>query len=112
MTLDEYINLKGRVEARMKVTVMTATGDDNLLSPEEKDDLEYRRRQLERLKEDVVDLEELRVNGTRVAECWILEEREVRATLFDGTRPFDDVLGVFCIVRLVKEQVETARFPV
>ena len=31
MTLDEYINLKGRVESRMKVTVMTATGDDNLL---------------------------------------------------------------------------------
>ena len=40
MTLDEYINLKGRVESRMKVTVMTATGDDNPLSPEEKDDLE------------------------------------------------------------------------
>ena len=39
MTLDEYINLKGRVEARMKVTVMTSTGDDNLRSPEEKDDL-------------------------------------------------------------------------
>ena len=59
MTLDEYINLKGRVESRMKVTVMTATGDDNLLSPEEKDDLEYRKQQLERLKEDVVDLEEM-----------------------------------------------------
>lgn len=34
--LDDYIKLKGRVEARMKVTVMTATGDDNLLSDEEK----------------------------------------------------------------------------
>ena len=54
MTLDEYINLKGRVEARMKVTVMTATGDDNLLSPEEKDDLEYRRQQLQRLQEDLI----------------------------------------------------------
>ena len=59
MTLDEYINLKGRVEARMKVSVLTATGDDNILSPEEKDDLEYRKQQLERLKEDVVDLEEM-----------------------------------------------------
>ena len=34
--LDEYINLKGRVETRMKLTVMTSTGDDNLISPEEK----------------------------------------------------------------------------
>ncbi len=59
MTLDEYINLKGRVESRMKVTVMTATGDDNLLSPEEKDDLEYRKQQLVRLKEDGVYLEEM-----------------------------------------------------
>ncbi len=36
MDLDDYINLKGRVEARMKVSVMTATGDDNPLSNEEK----------------------------------------------------------------------------
>ena len=41
--LDDYIKLKGRVEARMKVTVMTATGDDNLLSDEEKGDLQYRK---------------------------------------------------------------------
>lgn len=59
MDLDDYINLKGRVEARMKVSVMTATGDDNPLSAEEKGDLEYRRKQLERLKEEVVDIEEM-----------------------------------------------------
>ena len=43
----------------MKVSVMTSTGDDNLLSNEEKGDLEYRRKQLERLQEEVVDLEEM-----------------------------------------------------
>lgn len=59
MTLDDYINLKARVENRMKVSVMTSTGDDNLLSNEEKGDLEYRRNQLERLQEEVVDLEEM-----------------------------------------------------
>lgn len=74
MTLDEYINLKGRVEARMKVTVMTATGDDNLLSPEEKDDLEYRRQQLERLKEDVVDLEEMN-SGVSIMDLGLNEFR-------------------------------------
>ena len=74
MTLDEYINLKGRVEARMKVTVMTATGNDNLLSPEEKDDLEYRRKQLERLQEDVVDLEEMNT-GVSIMDLGLNEFR-------------------------------------
>ena len=74
MTLDEYINLKGRVESRMKVTVMTATGDDNPLSPEEKDDLEYRRKQLERLKEDVVDLEEMNT-GVSIMDLGLNEFR-------------------------------------
>jgi SNF2 family DNA or RNA helicase len=59
MTLDDYINLKGRVEARMKVTVLTATGDDNPLSDAEKGDLEYRRQQLKRLQEEVVDIEDM-----------------------------------------------------
>ena len=54
MTLDDYINLKARVENRMKVSVMTSTGDDNLLSNEEKGDLEYRRNQLKRLQEEVL----------------------------------------------------------
>ncbi|SEM97392.1 SNF2 family N-terminal domain-containing protein [Ligilactobacillus sp. WC1T17] len=34
LTLDEYINLKDRVETRMKISVMTATGDDDLINPE------------------------------------------------------------------------------
>lgn len=59
VTLDEYIDLKGRVEARMKVSVLTSTGDDNLISPEEKGDLEYRREQLKRLQSEVVDIEEM-----------------------------------------------------
>ena len=59
VTLDEYIDLKGRVEARMKVSVLTSTGDDNPISPEEKGDLEYRREQLKRLQSEVVDIEEM-----------------------------------------------------
>jgi len=57
--LDEYISLKGRVESRMKATILTATGDDNLLSVDEKGDLDYRRTQLKRLQEEVVDLEDM-----------------------------------------------------
>ena len=59
MDLDEYINLKGRVEARMKISVMTSTGDDDLINPEEKGDLEYRKQQLKRLQEEVVDIEDM-----------------------------------------------------
>ena len=59
MELDEYIQLKGRVESRMKATVLTSTGDDNLLSDNEKGDLEYRRKQLKHLQEEVVDIEDM-----------------------------------------------------
>ena len=59
ITLDEYINLKSKVETRMKIVDMTATGDDNILSNEEKNDLEYRKAQLQRLQEEVVDIEEM-----------------------------------------------------
>lgn len=59
VTLDEYIDLKAKVETRMKISILTATGDDNLLTPEEKGDLEYRKAQLKRLQEEVVDIEEM-----------------------------------------------------
>lgn len=59
VTLDDYINLKAKVETRMKIVNMTATGDDNILSDEEKTDLEYRKAQLKRLQEEVVDIEEM-----------------------------------------------------
>ena len=59
MDLDEYINLKNRVETRMKISVMTATGDDDLINAEEKGDLEYRKAQLKRLQEEVVDIEDM-----------------------------------------------------
>lgn len=59
MDLDEYINLKSRVETRMKISIMTSTGDDDLINAEEKGDLEYRRAQLKRLQEEVVDIEDM-----------------------------------------------------
>jgi SNF2 family DNA or RNA helicase len=59
LDLDEYINLKGRVETRMKISVMTSTGDDDLINDEEKGDLEYRKQQLKRLQDEVVDIEDM-----------------------------------------------------
>jgi SNF2 family DNA or RNA helicase len=59
VTLDAYINLKQRVENRMLISNMASTGDDNILNTEEKD-LEYRKIQLRKLQEEVIDLEDLR----------------------------------------------------
>jgi SNF2 family DNA or RNA helicase len=57
--LDDYINLKDRVEGRMVIVDVTGTGDDNPLTARE-NDVEYRREQLRRLQTEVVDLEDLR----------------------------------------------------
>lgn len=85
--LDEYINLKGRVETRMKITVMTSTGDDNLLSPEEQGDLEYRRAQLKRLQEEVVDLEDMST-GISIMDLGL---NEFRMDLLEYIKHNDDV---------------------
>jgi hypothetical protein len=87
MDLDDYINLKGRVEARMKVSVMTATGDDNPLSTEEKGDLEYRRAQLKRLQEEVVDIEEMN-SGVSIMDLGL---NEFRLDLLEYMRENPDI---------------------
>lgn len=87
MDLDDYINLKGRVEARMKVSVLTATGDDNPLSAEEQGDLKYRRDQLERLKEEVVDIEEMST-GVSIMDLGL---NEFRLDLLDYLKRGDDI---------------------
>ena len=87
MTLDEYIDLKGRVEARMKVSVMTSTGDDNLISPEEQGDLDYRKTQLKRLQEEVVDIEEMNT-GVSIMDLGL---NEFRMDLLDYMKTHKDV---------------------
>ena len=59
ITLDEYINLKERVENRMVIADATATGDDNPLNTES-NDLSYRKEQLRRLQEEVIEMEDLK----------------------------------------------------
>ena len=62
MELDEYINLEARVSGRMVLLDISATGEENIIEfPDagKMNDLEYRRRQLEQLQKEVVDLEDL-----------------------------------------------------
>lgn len=61
MELDEYINLEARVAGRMMLLDVSATGEENVIdaNAQEMNDLEYRRRQLQQLKDAVVDLEDM-----------------------------------------------------
>lgn len=103
MDLDDYINLKGRVEARMKVSVLTATGDDNPLSVEEQGDLKYRRDQLERLKEEVVDIEEMST-GVSIMDLGL---NEFRLDLLDYMKQGHDIehtpMGLHALVASDKD---------
>lgn len=86
VTLDTYINLKQRVENRMLISNMTGTGDDNILNADEKD-LEYRKIQLQRLKEEVVDLEDLR-EGVSITDLGL---NDFRVDLTNLVKTYKDV---------------------
>ena len=75
MELDDYINLKNRVETRMRITVMTATGvgSDNIIDGGD-EDLEYRKKQLERLRDEVIDIEEMN-SGVSIMDLGLNEFR-------------------------------------
>ena len=110
MTLDEYINLKSRVEIRMKISVMTSTGDDDLINPEEKGDLEYRKQQLKRLQEEVVDMEDMST-GISIMDLGL---NEFRLDLLDYTKTHGDLAkkpkGLHAVVPATEENPEGVIF--
>lgn len=62
MELDEYINLEARVTGRMVLLDISATGEENVIEFDESkamNDLEYRKKQLQKLQNEVVDLEDI-----------------------------------------------------
>jgi len=99
ISLDEYINLKAKVETRMKIVNMTATGDENILSDEEKTDLEYRKQQLKRLQEEVVDIEDM-TTGISIMDLGL---NEFRLDLLDYIKKNPDLdkfpLGLNAVVK-------------
>ncbi|MCA9497395.1 MAG: ATP-dependent helicase, partial [Nanoarchaeota archaeon] len=71
--LDDYINLRSRVENKMHALNLTSTGEENLLD-NESGDLEYRKKQLLRLREEVVDMEDMD-NGISITDLGLNEFR-------------------------------------
>lgn len=110
MNLDEYINLKSRVETRMKISVMTATGDDDLINAEEKGDLEYRKAQLKRLQEEVVDIEDMS-EGISIMDLGL---NEFRLDLLEYLKTHPDMerkpRGLHAVVSAMEELPEGVIF--
>ena len=106
LSLDEYINLKNRVETRMRISVLTSTGDDDLINAEEKGDLEYRKQQLKRLQEEVVDIEEMS-SGISIMDLGL---NEFRLDLLEYIKDNSDLdktpLGMHAIVKSSDENPE------
>lgn len=106
ITLDEYINLKSKVETRMKIVDMTATGDDNILSNDEKQDLEYRKAQLKKLKEEVVDMEEM-TTGISIMDLGL---NEFRLDLLEYIKTHGDIehspFGLHAVVPATEDNPE------
>ena len=110
LTLDEYINLKARVETRMKISVLTSTGDDNPISPKEKGDLEYRREQLKKLQTEVVDLEDMS-GGISIMDLGL---NEFRLDLLEYIKTHPDLdhmpFGLHSVVKKTEDLPEGVLF--
>lgn len=77
MELEEYINLEQRVSGRMVLLDISATGEENIIEQQSGDpmnDLEYRRKQLLKLQDAVIDLEDLS-SGVSITDLTLTDFR-------------------------------------
>ncbi len=102
MELDEYIHLEGRVKQKMTMLDISATGEEDVINenPQKMKDLEYRRKQLKQLQEEVIDLEE--VNGNVSLTDFTLDD--FRMDLINLQEKYDSEventpLGIYSIVK-------------
>jgi superfamily II DNA or RNA helicase len=89
ISLDEYIRLKERVENRMVIADATATGDDNPLNSES-NDLSYRKEQLRRLQEEVIEMEDLKT-GVSITDLGL---NDFRMDLVNYVKTHDDLAAL------------------
>jgi SNF2 family DNA or RNA helicase len=102
MALDEYINLEQRVSGRMVLLDISATGEENIIEQQSgnpMNDLEYRRNQLLKLQETVIDLEDLS-SGVAITDLTLTDFR-IDLAEFGKARPGqlqNLPLGCFAVV--------------
>jgi SNF2 family DNA or RNA helicase len=102
--LNKYINLKNRVEARMALVDIAATNEDNVLTTDEleeliHDDLKYRDKQLLRLKDEILDLEDFN-ESVALSEFTLDDFRIEVARYIEANRTVlhEAPLGLYAIV--------------
>lgn len=89
LSLDDYINLKNRVENRMVMLDISGTGEDNVLT-NKSSDMDYRKEQLKKLQEEVVDLEEMNT-GISITDLGL---NEFRMDLVEYVKHNGDLDGI------------------
>ncbi len=107
ITLDEYINLKERVENRMVIADVTATGDDNVLTAKSSD-IAYRKEQLKRMQEEVIELEDVKA-GISITDLGL---NDFRMDLLNYVKEHGDLDNVpFGMHAIVPAQPELGLHP-
>ncbi|HCN30037.1 MAG TPA: ATP-dependent helicase [Verrucomicrobiales bacterium] len=103
--LDAYLNVKHRVEARMALVDLTATGEDNLLNTDQFEDLieadlHYRNQQLKRLQNEILDLEDLNEESISLADFSLADFRMDLLRFLEANREAleSSPLGLYAVV--------------
>ena len=86
ISLDQYIDLKERVENRMVIVDVTSTGDDNVLT-QQSNDTAFRREQLRKLQDEVIELEDVRT-GVSITDLGL---NEFRMDLLAYVKEYGDI---------------------
>lgn len=107
MELDEYINLESRVSGRMVLLDISATGEENVIEFSDSgkmNDLEYRRKQMEKLQKEVVDIEDVE-GGISITDLTL---NDFRMDLSDYRKENENMLekimtGTFAVTEIDHE---------
>lgn len=114
MELDEYINLEKRVTGRMMLLDISATGEENIIEVDEKkkmNDLEYRKKQLKQLQEEVVDLEDIS-GGISITDLTLNDfKMDLSSYMKNNKEKLESApMGMYAVVNLedeaLKEQIK------
>lgn len=115
--LDNYLNLKTRIENKNRALVLASTGDDDYINEDEKGDLEYRRRQLEQMKREVVDLEDVS-GGVSITDLGLNDFRMDLVSYYQENPDIDrvptgidavvegDAPGIIFVLRNVNQELD------
>ena len=109
MELEEYLRLEQRVSGRMVLLDISATGEENLIeqqSGDQMNDLEYRRKQLLKLQDAVIDLEDLS-SGISIADLTLTDFRiDLADYLKDCPGVIDELpLGVYAVTTTSEAEI-------